>query len=571
MKQIIFRRLTVTDFKGISKQEVDFSDGVTVIIGVNRSGKTSLLDALYWVLFGKSLLGETRFGVIPIDKLSAIPCVELIIEVDGEEHTLTRKLIKGGATDCMIDGVPTQVRDYEGWVNLNIMQIDRFKLFSNPLYFSSLAWKEQRELFTSFFENLSKDDVIALMKREDVKLSDGFLDLIGKMGPEDIQEKMKREIKELDTQKTKGQAVADHLTEEIREAKSVSVAALEKERAELTKKWDKAEEKAKEREEAQKPREEARRKLRELHDEAEDIKADIRKAARDKETKVYELERLVSDTEAKMKRKSDEWKREEAREISTVCPTCGQDFPKDRVSAGEEAKKKVLGDIEAEGKALREELNDYKAELKKAEAIEFKDLESQFAEKQTEVSKQKAIVERLESACLPTAEPVHEMRVRIDDIGVLLAEAGKIKDKTAERDGLIKTIEKTAREIELRERIQKDAGEYIFYQAQATVEAVNTQFDKVKIELFEYQKNGINKPTFKLLYDGVNFQDTSSTERVLIGLEINEYLKKALSVSVPTIIDNFESYKSIQFETLPKQSIVSVVNEDSANICVESI
>jgi len=112
--------------------------------------------------------------------------------------------------------------------------------------------------------------------------------------------------------------------------------------------------------------------------------------------------------------------------------------------------------------------------------------------------------------------------------------------------------------------VKKDAEQFIQYRAMATVEAVNNQFSRVRIELYEYPKNGEPRPTFKLLYNGVNFMDTSSTERVLLGLEINDYLKKSLEVNVPTIIDNFESYPSIDYGTLPKQSIVSIATDDEA-------
>jgi DNA repair exonuclease SbcCD ATPase subunit len=563
MKQVTFKRLSVEDFKGITKKELEFSDGVTAIFGVNRSGKTSLADSLYWVLFGKSLLGDTRFGIMPIDKLTAIPCVQLEIEVDGVPHTLTRKLKNGSTSDCMIDGVPTPLRAYEQWVEQNIMPIERFKLFSNPLYFPSLGWQEQRALFTDFFEKPSMESVLSAMERDGIKLSGDFEKLIRTMKPEDIQAKMINEIKELEAQKTRKQAVADHLTEEISAAGSISVEELEAERETLTTKWDEAEKEAKKRVEARKPLDDARIKLDTLQNEADNIKFAIRKILNAKQLKINELATLIKATESQVRSKTAEWQQAQAKVVSTVCPACGQAFPADRVNAGEEAKKKLIAQIEEEGKMLREKLNEYNKVLEEAEAVECSELERQYAEKCAEVKEQEAHIKQLESAAEPAPrESIHGMRVRLDEIGKQLAEAGKIGKKTAERDELIRDIEKTVREIEMRERTKKDAGQYILYQAKVTVEAVNAQFNQVKIELFEYQKNGVVKPTFKLLFNGVNFQDTSSTERVLIGLEINEYLKKALDISVPTIIDNFESYRSIPFEALPKQSIVTLVSAE---------
>ncbi|MFA5423504.1 MAG: AAA family ATPase [Phycisphaerae bacterium] len=561
MKQVIFNRLSVQDFKGVNKKEIELSDGVNVIYGANRTGKTSLLDALYWVLFGKSLLGDTRFGIMPINKLSAVPCVELRLEIDAVPRTLTRKLKDGGATDCMIDGVPIKVRDYEQWVENNVMPIDRFKLFSNPLYFSGLGWQEQRQLFTSFFENPDAADVLVVMEREGVKPSAGFLELIGKMKPEDIQAKMKVEITELDTQKTKDQAVADHLTAEIAKSEAVSVPELETERAKLAQEWDEATERAKRQEAAREEVSAAVCKRSNLRQDAEDVQQKIRRFNEDNSADAAAIKaRMVAKKEHKQKL-ADEWKRANVEVIKTTCPTCGQALSADVVNCGETLKANRLKDIEERGKKCNDELAEFQAELDKIAERKCPELETEYAEKKAEFEKQQGIVDNLDAKIDAPVESIGTLRARLDEIGKLIAESGKVDDKKTERAELVATIAKTAREIEIRERVQKDAGQYILYSAQAAVEAVNAQFSQVKIELFDYQKNGVVKPTFKLLFNGVDFGDTSSTERVLIGLEINAYLKTALGASVPTIIDNFESYKSIPFTDLPRQSIVSAVSD----------
>ena len=567
MKQVIFKQLQVMDFKGVTKHNIEFSPCVTVIYGANRTGKTSLLDALYWVLFGKSLFGDTRFGIVPIKKQSAVPCVELEISIDGDTHTLTRKLKAGGATDCMIDGVPTQVRAYEQWVENNIMPIERFKLFSNPLYFSGLNWQDQRQLFTSFFENPDKADVLAMMEREGVKPTEGFMALIGKMKPEDIQLRMKVAISDLDTQKGKDQAVCDHLTKEIAEAGSISVADLEAERKALSDEWDAKTKRAKAIENKFAKADKESLLLSAIQMESNEIQQKIRRFNMQKEMKVAEIKQLISSTERKIQAKADEWKQAQVKEVKATCPTCGQSFPADRVTAGEDAKKALLEGIEADGKTLKEQLESYRAALADAELENCKPLEILYADKMREFQAQQKIVIELENA--KTREPkesISGLRERMDEIGKQIAEAGRVAEKTAERDELIKAIEKSAREIEINERVQKDAGQYILYAAQASVEAVNAMFTNVKIELFEYQKNGVIKPTFKLLYNGVDFGDTSGAERVLIGLEINEYLKSALGASVPTIIDCFGEYPSIEFSMLPKQSVVSIATKEPMKV-----
>lgn len=565
MKEVVFKHLAVRDFKGINEREIEFSDGVTVIYGPNYSGKTSLLDALYWVLFGKSLTGDTRFGIMPIGMDDCEPpCVTLILEVDGEPHTLMRRLLDGSKTDCTIDSVPIKVNDYDKWVTFIIMHVDRFKLFSNPMYFASLPWQEQRELFMGFFDNLPREDVLNMMQRDGKEVSAEFRIRSEKQKPEDIIEAMKREIKDMNAQKLRDQGAADYLTREISMTKTLDISALEAERDELTRQFDEAEKIAKEGEAARAQVDGERQNLRRMQQEAEDIKYEIRTKNREKETRVAHIRQLIVDTEAKLQRKTAEWKAAEAKPVTTTCPTCGQMFPADRISAGEEAKVKLLADIEAEGKALHEELNEHKAALIDAQKIEFPELTRALVEKEAEIKRQQELVAKIESATTPAPVSVGGITFRLSQINAEITAATKAEGKKAELNELIAKIQKAAAGVEIRERVKMDAEQFIQYRALATVEAVNAQFDRVRIELYDYPKNGEPKPTFKLTYNGVNFGDTSSTERVLLGLEINEYLKKALEVSVPTIIDNFESYISVAFDALPKQSIISIATDDDA-------
>ena len=58
MKQIIFKSLTLLNFKGVRALHVDFGEGLTIISGRNATGKTSIADAIMWVLFDKGYDGN---------------------------------------------------------------------------------------------------------------------------------------------------------------------------------------------------------------------------------------------------------------------------------------------------------------------------------------------------------------------------------------------------------------------------------------------------------------------------------------------------------------------------------
>ena len=51
-KQVILKRLTLTNFKGLRNVAIDFNGSVTTISGKNGTGKTTVIDGFYWLLVG---------------------------------------------------------------------------------------------------------------------------------------------------------------------------------------------------------------------------------------------------------------------------------------------------------------------------------------------------------------------------------------------------------------------------------------------------------------------------------------------------------------------------------------
>ena len=566
MKRITFQKIVVRDFKGIDKQAVTFCDGVTALYGANYTGKTSLMDAIYWCLFGKSLTGDTRFGVQPIGKKTAVPIVELTINVDGTPHMLTRKL-NGSVTACEIDGAPMQLSEYNAWVDANVEDIERFKLFSNPMYFATLHWTKQRELFTSFFETPPADEVVAAMAQDKVTLVDEFGTLIKTMSADKIQDKMGKEIKELETERNGISARIDEKTRDIDGRGALDTSALEQEREGLKAQWDSMAE-------DRKAADELTQKIADKRSEIYSMQADkdmtLATAKMDVREKQSRYAQEIAGLEARKNSLRYQWQDIEKSNIETVCPTCKQAIPADKVAAAQAEAAKAKADIETEGKQIAEKIKQYEKERAALDAAGLPEETEKAVEViENSIAKIRGEIEVLEKQQADTP-PVQsaEIKDRLYNIERMLSSAERLQTDIKRRDELIQSLSKTAREIEMRERIKKDAGQYILYQAKVTVEKVNKQFKGVQIELFEYLKNGNVKETFSLLYNGVPYQDVSSTERVIIGLEINEYLKKALGVSVPTIIDNFESYMSIGLSELPRQSIVSIVDAEQGDISV---
>lgn len=160
MKRIIFKSLRIQNFKGIRDMHLEFAES-TRIDGKNGSGKTTIADAISWVLFGKNASGDTVFGIkTKADDGQAIPHLEhsvsLTIEIDGEEIELRRllqerwqkihgeeeEILKGNEISYFINKEKVTKSDYNVYIS-SLCDIDMFRLLTVPSHFASLPWKEQ--------------------------------------------------------------------------------------------------------------------------------------------------------------------------------------------------------------------------------------------------------------------------------------------------------------------------------------------------------------------------------------------------------------------------------------------
>ena len=60
MKEIILKRIELTNFKGQAHRVEEFQSGENFIYGANGTGKTSVFDAFLWLLFGKDSKGQSE-------------------------------------------------------------------------------------------------------------------------------------------------------------------------------------------------------------------------------------------------------------------------------------------------------------------------------------------------------------------------------------------------------------------------------------------------------------------------------------------------------------------------------
>lgn len=86
-------RLKLVNFRQHVRTEIAFDLGVTAVIGSNGSGKTTILEAIAWALYGQPAIRGQRDGIRFIGAGSRAPVeVELDFELGGHRYRVTRGL-----------------------------------------------------------------------------------------------------------------------------------------------------------------------------------------------------------------------------------------------------------------------------------------------------------------------------------------------------------------------------------------------------------------------------------------------------------------------------------------------
>lgn len=159
-KKIVLERMEIHQFKGIQTLEMDFKPGENSLYGANAAGKTTVYDALLWLLFDKDSAGNSKFTVKPIGSTKGVtPTVTAYFLINGQslklQKTLREKWEKprggtsrfaGDTREYFIDDVPRKETEYKRII-AQYLDETQFKLLTNLYAFARDAhWKDRRTL-----------------------------------------------------------------------------------------------------------------------------------------------------------------------------------------------------------------------------------------------------------------------------------------------------------------------------------------------------------------------------------------------------------------------------------------
>lgn len=210
MRSIQIMRLTLDNFKCHRHLTLQLGGRNATIYGDNATGKTSVYDALTWLLFGKDSAGngEKNIEIKPLDSTGsvidhgAITSVEAELSVDGEITTLKRtyrevwstkrgtsvETYDGNTSEYFVDGVPCKKYAFESKIK-ELVPEDTFRLLTAVGYFpGDLKWQERRAILFDMAGTLTDREIMAM----DAKFAP-LLEGMGKLSLDDYKKKLAAE------------------------------------------------------------------------------------------------------------------------------------------------------------------------------------------------------------------------------------------------------------------------------------------------------------------------------------------------------------------------------------------
>lgn len=177
-------QLNLQNFKGIEFGDFRFTNN-TIIRGDNATGKTTVFDALCWLLFGKDSLDRADFQIKTLKNGEPVHNVNHMVQAafdneDGTGFTLKRIYrekysnprggevkLTGHTTDYFINDVPSKEKEYKAFIN-SMVNEDVFKLITNPLFFNEqYTWQNRRKLLLEMCGDV--DDASVINSKDELK------------------------------------------------------------------------------------------------------------------------------------------------------------------------------------------------------------------------------------------------------------------------------------------------------------------------------------------------------------------------------------------------------------------
>ena len=183
MSTIRIKQLRLENFKSHRHFELNLNGQNASIYGDNATGKTSVYDALTWLLFGKDSLGngEKNIEIKPLNAAGevrdhdAMTEVEAVLLVDGTEVSLRRTykelwvtkrgclepVYDGNTSEYFVDGVPCKKYAFHDKID-SIVSEDTFRMLTSVSHFANgITWQQRRDILFDISGIMTDREIMA--------------------------------------------------------------------------------------------------------------------------------------------------------------------------------------------------------------------------------------------------------------------------------------------------------------------------------------------------------------------------------------------------------------------------
>lgn len=176
---IKLNQMKLTNFQGIRNLELNFDGMNKSIKGDNGTGKTTIINAYYYLLTDKPSVAMADYSPktkgIEGDLHNLEHTVECTFDIDGiikilkktykEKWTQKRgnknKELTGNTISYEVDGLPVKEKDYNREIEELFGPREIIQMLISPTYFSGvLSWKDRRKYLTNICGDYTDEEII---------------------------------------------------------------------------------------------------------------------------------------------------------------------------------------------------------------------------------------------------------------------------------------------------------------------------------------------------------------------------------------------------------------------------
>lgn len=178
---MILQKLVLENFQGIRSLEINTQGKSIAVYGDNATGKTTIFNAITWLLFDKASTGVKNFtpqtrgangevhhlnhsvtAEFSLDDGKIVKLQKVFKEVWKKKRGAVTESLSGHETDCFIDGVPTTLKEYNTAIESYCGDAEKAKILTMPDYFpEKMKWEDRRQILIDICGDVSDDDIIS--------------------------------------------------------------------------------------------------------------------------------------------------------------------------------------------------------------------------------------------------------------------------------------------------------------------------------------------------------------------------------------------------------------------------